>query len=219
MNHPSALTDYATRVSRLSNILNIDKNTTKSLFVESTHVWKLINERTKKFSTFPFISFPRLQILYTAVRVLKPTLMVETGVSSGSSSFAILSAMEKNGSGKLHSIDIGIKNNTFFPEGTNIGWVVPENYHSNWKLIIGDVRLELPKLLESLKEIDVFYHDSDHSYDHMVFELNHAFSFIKNDGVIIADDIQLNFSFDEFVKKNNLSSAKFYGFGIARRGI
>ena len=43
--------------------------------------------------------------LYVLVRTEKPRVVVETGVCNGASTFAILAALEANGTGELHSID------------------------------------------------------------------------------------------------------------------
>jgi len=44
--------------------------------------------------------------LYVAVRALKPSIVVETGVGSGMSSSFILRALAMNGFGTLYSIDL-----------------------------------------------------------------------------------------------------------------
>lgn len=47
-----------------------------------------------------------LPVLYLTVRLIKPETIVETGVSSGSSSAYILRALYDNQKGKLYSIDL-----------------------------------------------------------------------------------------------------------------
>src|SRR5262245_53001084 len=44
--------------------------------------------------------------LYAIIRKFRPQLAVETGVCAGFSTAFILQAMQKNGSGRLHSIDL-----------------------------------------------------------------------------------------------------------------
>jgi hypothetical protein len=46
------------------------------------------------------------EVLYVATRALKPSNIVETGVAAGLSSACILAALEKNGQGRLYSIDL-----------------------------------------------------------------------------------------------------------------
>jgi len=48
----------------------------------------------------------------------------------------------------------------------------------------------LPKLLNKLGKIDIFLHDSLHTLEHILFELKIANKYIKEEGFLIADDIQ-----------------------------
>ena len=196
------------------HFLDIDKNSLKKYLEESIEIWNLINYQLKKTSGIHRMSLERLQILYICIRHLKPEIVVETGVASGSTSFTILSAFEKNNRGKLFSIDIGFSG--WFPEGQTVGYLVPRKMYTNWNLIIGNSRNELPKLLNNLKNVDIFFHDSDHSYNYMMFEFETIFPYLRKKKVILADDINLNSAFEDFAKKMKFSYAKFYGLGIAK---
>ena len=132
--------------------------------------------------------------LYLLVRAIKPEIFVETGVSAGESSTYILQAMYDNDSGTLHSIDLpraivekGLT--TIIPEGKSSGWLIPENLKDRWKLHLGKSEELLPELLKKLKTIDIFFHDSLHTYEHMMFEYSTSWDFIKKSGVLISDDI------------------------------
>lgn len=59
----------------------------------------------------------------------------------------------------------------------------------------------MPKLLRSLKSIDVFIHDSLHTYDHMLFESRVSWPFINVGGLLISDDIEANSAFNDFAKE------------------
>ena len=132
--------------------------------------------------------------LYILVRSLKPEFFLETGVSAGESSTYILQAMHDNNFGKLFSIDFpsaivekGLT--TIMPEGKTSGWAIPENLKDRWELSLGKSEELLPKILERQKKIDVFMHDSLHTYDHMMFEYTTSWDFIKKNGLLISDDI------------------------------
>ena len=108
--------------------------------------------------------------------------VVETGVSMGWSSFMILTALQREGSeGRLYSIDIDSSESVRQDGG--VGYLVPgplkEGY---WSLRIGNVCELLKPLLSELDEIDMFIHDSDHSYQIMSFEYNLAWRFLKDGG-------------------------------------
>ena len=113
-------------------------------------------------------------VLYALVRLLRPQAVVETGVGSGVSSTYFLRAMEKNGQGRLYSIDLPLPDDRLLPPGKETGWLVPPSLAGRWELVLGDARGELPALLERLGEVDFFFHDSDHSYEHMVWEYTQA---------------------------------------------
>lgn len=174
-------------------------------------------------------------ILYLTTRALKPEVVVETGVASGRSSSAILLALAKNDFGKLYSIDLPQhyssvapetyltpEGNTelkgFVPEGREPGWLVPSRLRSRWELILGDSKVELPKLLAQLPKLDIFYHDSDHSYESMMFEFEQAWPKIPAGGLLLSDDIGWNKSWPDFVSKVGGQAVKAYrNFGLLKK--
>ena len=102
--------------------------------------------------------------------------------------------MHDNNFGKLFSIDFpsaivekGLT--TIMPEGKTSGWAIPENLKDRWELSLGKSEELLPKILERQKKIDVFMHDSLHTYDHMMFEYTTSWDFIKKNGLLLSDDI------------------------------
>ena len=132
--------------------------------------------------------------LYMIVRSVKPEYFVETGVSAGESSTYILQAMHDNNFGKLISIDMpsvfvpkGLT--TITPEGETSGWAIPEYLKDRWELNLGKAEELLPDILKKLKKIDIFFHDSMHTYEHMMFEYTKSWDYIKNNGLLLSDDI------------------------------
>ncbi|MEW6603515.1 MAG: class I SAM-dependent methyltransferase [Thermoproteota archaeon] len=157
------------------------------------------------------------EILYVICRILKPNIVVETGVASGLSSAYILKALSMNSKGKLISIDMPnyeeelVKVSSDYldtpqaiiPKDKETGWVVPKNLRNRWTLKIGLVRETLIPALEEAGEIDIFLHDSEHSYENMMFEFENAWSHLKNGGVLLSHDITWNTSFMDFARKVN----------------
>src|SRR6266513_3204767 len=135
--------------------------------------------------------------LYCVVRTLRPEIVVETGVAAGVSSYAMLQALEENGLGRLYSIDMPNATHQL-PSNLQAGFLVPEELRKRWNLILGDARKELPRLLPELKEIDIFCHDSLHTYAHMQFEVELAWPYLKRGGVLFSDDVQENSAFQDF---------------------
>jgi len=196
LKNPKSVIEYYNRRSKLTKFLGVDKSTVKQYFDESHEFWKLITKRLEETGGIHRMSLERLQILYASVRHFKPKIMVETGVAGGSSSLSILYAMSKNNLGNLYFIDVGITH--WFPSGFNVGYLVPDEFRKRWNLTIGDSKKELPILLESLKTVNIFFHDSDHSYKHMTFEFNTVLPFLNPNKIILSDDINLNSSFQRF---------------------
>jgi predicted O-methyltransferase YrrM len=71
---------------------------------------------------------------------------------------------------------------------------------SRHDLRLGPAQELLPKALAEVGTVDVFLHDSDHCYAHMMFEMSLAWSFIHPGGWIVADNIEQNDSFADFVR-------------------
>jgi predicted O-methyltransferase YrrM len=142
---------------------------------------------------------------------------VETGVANGVSSSYLLLALHKNGgSGRLHSI--GLDDPAFLPPGDKPGWLVPDWLREGWRLHIGDARQILPSLLSRLGTVDVFIHDSLHTYEHMIWEFETAHPFVRSGGLIFSDDALWNNAFQDFARKFREPDARIIrGVGFLRK--
>jgi predicted O-methyltransferase YrrM len=159
------------------------------------------------------------EALYLLVRAARPRVVVETGVLYGASSAHILAALARNGDGELHSIEIGRDRRE--PPHDHF---VPCNLQRHWTLIIGDSRHELPALLRRCAPIDMFHHDSLHTFDHMTWEFETALPYLSPTGILTSDDI-LNppsllgvfqeTAFPAFCRRRQVSSATFHNLGVA----
>jgi len=140
--------------------------------------------------------------LYGLCKIMKPDVVVETGVAYGQSSSYILQALKENNKGILYSID-----NIFRPwESLDmIGDTIPQNLRKRWKLVVGSSVVKLEETLQSIKTVDVFLHDSLHTYKNMLFEYNTSWSFIKKNGFLISDDVSENNAFLDFYSTVNSS--------------
>lgn len=164
--------------------------------------------------------------LYLVVRSLEPEVIVETGVNTGESSTYILQALEDNKKGKLFSIDLPPSGeegrNYLVLSGKTSGWIIPDNLRHMWELNLGPSQDLLPPLLEKLKTIDIFFHDSLHTYDHMLFEYESSWKYLKEGGVLLSDDIvTLNNKghspFVDFAEKKGKEMAVFRVLGGVRK--
>lgn len=163
------------------------------------------------------------EALYLLVRAARPQVVVDTGVLYGASSAHILAALSRNGVGKLYSIDIGRD-----PREPPHEFFVPDKLRQHWELIIGDSRSELPSLLSRCPVIDMFHHDSLHTFDHMTWEFETAFPHLSPEGVLSSDDILAPLSllgifrqnaFPAFCERRQISYATFHNLGVALRSV
>ena len=135
--------------------------------------------------------------LYIIARILKPEIVIETGVFEGHSSLALLLALKENNKGHLHSIDLPSPK---LPPGKESGWIVPEHLRKRWDLRLGKSSDLLPDLLKEVREVDIFLHDSEHSYENMYWEYKTAWRYIRKSGLLLSHDISQNAAFREFAK-------------------
>jgi predicted O-methyltransferase YrrM len=148
----------------------------------------------------------RALLLYITMRVLRPDIVVETGCFTGWDSAVILQALDRNGRGHLHTIDLPARDGVFsqhgdhaaLPDGLHPGFLVPDAFKPRWSFIEGNVRDELMPLLARVGAVDLFFHDSDHTYAHMMWEYAAALPHIRPGGLIVSDDIAWNTAFWDF---------------------
>jgi predicted O-methyltransferase YrrM len=153
-------------------------------------------------------------LLWLLVRRLCPSTVIETGVAQGVSSSFILDALDRNGAGSLISIDypdamavgegkVALSSLEKFGPTTlrddlGPGWIVPERLRDHWRVILGPAQEVLPTLSGSF---DMFFHDSLHTYEHMMFEYTWFDAHSTVGAVLVSDDISWNPSFQDFLQK------------------
>jgi len=161
-------------------------------------------------------------LCYALVRALQPEVVVETGVCYGVTSAYFLKALDVNGHGHLHSIDLP-------PLGKDgdayVGTFVPRELRHRWTLHRGTTRRLLPPLVASLGQIDLFLHDSLHTYQNMRSEFLTVWPAMRPGGVLIADDVEGNVAFQQLSRLNDTALAlvcrepsKGSLFGVAVKG-
>lgn len=133
-------------------------------------------------------------VLYLLIKSLKPENVVETGVAEGISTSVILKALMENGKGSLFSIDLAAT------DPGRIGLVIPNSLRDRWHFFPGNSLEILPNLLAKLRTIDLFYHDSDHSYRHMITEYKLVWPYLTTNGILCSDDIDQNTAFNDFAQ-------------------
>ena len=146
-----------------------------------------------------------IDLLYFLCRRLKPLSVLETGVAAGLSSYAILSALNKNGVGSLDSSDLPyprIKN----PE-KYIGILVPDYLKgTHWNLKTNGDTKNLNEFLSDKKDFyQIIHYDSDKRKKSRKLFIEKITPYLSPNAVFIVDDIQDNLAFKEYVLSHKLN--------------
>jgi hypothetical protein len=181
----------------IETVFNIDFYKIEKYSEELLNNYEIKTYLLKKIKSSNYKNFADDQIMfsrrigwYIIARILKPKIIVETGVDKGLGSVILAEALIKNKSegfnGKYYGTDINLK----------AGYLFDEIYSEMGQILYGDS-------IESLKnfnqKIDLFINDSDHSAE---YEKNEYLT-IKNkltpNAIILGDnshstDELLNFS-------------------------
>ena len=169
---------------------------------------------------------PRWARLYILVRTLRPKVVVETGVAAGESTSYILQALADNDYGLLYSIDL--PNQMYITEKAELhielnptdkqpGYLVPPRLRGRWELILGSTYDRLPELLSWPGQVDLFLHDSEHTYGTMTFEYECAWPHIRPGGYLVSDDADWNTSLSDFAQRHNVNLRIIQGQGFIQK--
>jgi predicted O-methyltransferase YrrM len=158
------------------------------------------SERTLSYPRSYAVEQGSAFLLYALVRSLRPSIVLETGVANGHSSFFILNAMSANGHGTLHSID----------RSPEVGCLLSGGERERWRLHVlqpKGLRKNLLQILDAVPPIDLFLHDSDHSYFWQSFEMRAALKKLSARGVLASDDCDCCYAFLDVCQQANLRPA------------
>ncbi len=198
------------------------------------HLHYTLTGREPRGHQFMFLSYQggspyfHQLVQYALVRLMQPQVVVETGGTPGNSSAFILRAMDRNGCGILHTIDLppsgtldagqeqhGGWIHEGLPAGKGSGWAVPEYLRSRHRQHLGDAKDLLPQVLALVPQVDLFIHDSDHSYAHMMWEFTTAWPHVRPGGVVMSDDVDANTAWREFTTQQRLTTYRAGHLGAA----
>ena len=146
-------------------------------------------------------------IYYGLLREYEPEVIVETGTAAGGYTAFAMAALAHNKKGKLISIDLppvhGAGHMILTIDREDIGYYIPQEYRDHWDYRVGDAKVLLPQVLTEVKT-DVFIHDSLHTTTHMLFEYAVARTLMRENSLILSDDIMWNGAFQSFLSGNQM---------------
>jgi len=212
---------FKSSFSALSNIVGLSASSYKQYCTEirndSLYRYLLLcySDYTKSYYS-NWDPVRTIDFYYSLIRHIKPKLVLETGVAYGFSSMIILSALYKNATGMLISVDYPLDD--IMKRQKIPGWLVPDEYRARWKLFIGKSEYYLPKILGKYSSVDIFIHDSLHEYDHMIWEYETVWPKLSPGGILLSDDVLMNEAFYDFTKMMTSASCVLLGrYGLVRK--
>lgn len=195
--------DKEEALGNLSKVLDAERDELESILSELSNSDQMIGVEdileNSEYRENP-AEFGYRKLFYVITRYIKPEVIVETGVFDGVGTSFFLMALEKNGKGRLISIDY-TEGGMSFPPGEECGWAIPEKLRERWELVEGRSVNKLEKVLKNYPEADLFFHDSKHSYTNMMIEYKTSMRFL-DDFYLLSDDINFNSAFDDFKEFN-----------------
>jgi predicted O-methyltransferase YrrM len=193
-------TGYVESTLNINNLASYLEEITEDKF----NLRETIEHNVKDIPEFRTKNWPSLHcfgtyrvLLYALIRELRPKLIIETGVLHGLSSAFYLQALENNSTGQLISIDLPSidkpagkdMSSDILPAGYQSGWIVPDHLSKRWELILGKSEEILPEIFKSQNKLDIFIHDSDHTWENMMVEYSLAWKYLLPGGLLISDNI------------------------------
>jgi hypothetical protein len=139
-----------------------------------------------------------VRLAWCLTRHLRPERILETGVARGLTTRAVLEALERNGRGRLWSIDLPPLLEHSLAKETAVA--VPPHLYDGWTLISGSSRRVLPALIAQLGTVDLFVHDSMHTTRNLMFELECVWPALAPGGAVLIDDVEKNGAMGRFLK-------------------
>src|SRR5258708_5673001 len=138
--------------------------------------------------------------IWCAVRHARPEVVIETGVAHGVSSRIVLEAFARNDLGHLWSIDLPHPLDRSLHAQT--GAAVTDSCRPRWSYLEGPSRRLLPPLVKDVGHVELFIHDSLHTAENTLFEMEQAASAMSAGGVMLVDDIRGHHGFRTFSERN-----------------
>jgi hypothetical protein len=124
---------------------------------------------------------------YAIARATQPDHVVETGTHLGLGSCVIAAALLRNGHGRLTTIDID-------PEA---GYLIGEP----WASVIDRRAGSSIDVLEEMRNVDMFLHDSLHTYDYEAEELTAVEANLRADAIILSDNAHESSALSEWAER------------------
>lgn len=168
----------------VANIARIDVRTARGYIEEVLsddalryHIADVTRASPRRWLADPSALLGRRIGWYALVRARRPQHVVETGTDKGLGSVVLAAALLRNGSGRLTTID-------YNPAS---GYLISGPYATVVDRVVGDS----VSTLASVRDVDLFLHDSDHSADYERREIETVAGALTADALVLSDNAEL----------------------------
>jgi len=159
------------------------------------HIVKRTAASPQKFSADKEARYGRRIGWYAITRILKPAVVIESGVDKGLGTCVLAAALLRNerekSPGKLYALDIN-------PQA---GWLLAPPYDRVAELVISDSHAALGEMREA---VGLFIHDSYHAYHHEAREYELVKDLMIPGGIVISDNAHAGTALMDFAEANGL---------------
>lgn len=140
-----------------------------------SHIITLTRSGPYRSYADPRCDFGRRAGWYALVRILKPRVVIETGIDKGFGSVVLCAALLRNGCGSYYGTDINPR----------AGYLLKGKYAAAGKILYGD---SIESLESFSEEIDLFVNDSDHSADYEMREYKTVAGKLSRRAIVVGDN-------------------------------
>lgn len=187
--------------SLISNVLNIEHSVIEGYFNElegdnelRRHLVDMTAKSDMKFLANQKVEYGRRIGWYAFARVLKPRIIIETGVDKGLGACVLTAALKKNQEegfeGRYYGTDINPK----------AGYLLSKSYSNFGKVLYGD---SIESLNKFEGEIDLFINDSDHSDSYEKEEYKCISNKLSQRSIVLGDNSHCSDKLFLFSLKSN----------------
>lgn len=125
-----------------------------------------------------------MRVVNLATRLLRPEIVLETGVAKGFTTASTLEALDRNGTGHMYSVELP---SLYMGYARQVGEVIPDRLRPRWTLELGPSAIAMRRIGRRVGRFDLFIHDSGANYDNQKTEYELALEHMPVGGVIVSD--------------------------------
>ncbi len=159
----------------------------------SAHILAHLQQHPDRYKSDNTVYYARRIGWYALVRILRPRVLIETGIDKGLGSCVLCAALRRNAAegdlGHYYGTDIN----------PAAGYLLQSPYKEFGTILYGD---SIESLNKFDKAVDLFINDSDHSATYEAREYEAILPKMSENGIIVSDNAELADSLHQFSRRH-----------------